>query len=194
MRVHCCIRHSLPLTWLQVLVAQTVKSLPAMRKTWVRVLDWEDPLEEGMATHSNILAWSIPMDRGAWWATLHGVTKRQDWVTKHTGFFLHSAALHFSNLLTSNIGSASWSWVYTYSLLLHDNFFGGKMTVFEVLVQPFLGEGLKLSYSKKTAWCSGKTWLSHTTWVWNFEFLFNCIDWKYYSLCVPFSSAVKQGW
>ena len=38
-------------------------------------LDWEDPLEEGMATHSSILAWRIPMDRGAWWATVHGVTK-----------------------------------------------------------------------------------------------------------------------
>ena len=35
------------------------------------------PLEEGMATHSSILAWRIPMDRGAWWATVHGVTKSQ---------------------------------------------------------------------------------------------------------------------
>ena len=38
---------------------------------WVR----EIPLKEGMATHSSILAWRIPMDRGAWWATVHGVTK-----------------------------------------------------------------------------------------------------------------------
>ena len=38
---------------------------------------WEDPLEEGMATHSRILGWRIPMDRGAWWATVHGVTKSQ---------------------------------------------------------------------------------------------------------------------
>ena len=37
-----------------------VKNLPAMWETWVRPLDWEDPLEEGMATHSNILAWRIP--------------------------------------------------------------------------------------------------------------------------------------
>ena len=37
----------------------------------------EDPLEEGMATHSSILAWRICMDRGAWWATVHGVTKGQ---------------------------------------------------------------------------------------------------------------------
>ena len=36
---------------------------------------WEDPLEEGMATHSSILAWRIPMDRGAWQATVHSVTE-----------------------------------------------------------------------------------------------------------------------
>ena len=42
------------------LVAQTVKNLPAMRETWVQFLGWEDPLEEGMATHSSILAWRIP--------------------------------------------------------------------------------------------------------------------------------------
>ena len=39
------------------------------------VLSWEDPLEESMVTHSSILAWRIPMDRGAWWATVHGVAK-----------------------------------------------------------------------------------------------------------------------
>ena len=37
----------------------------------------EDPLEKEMATHSSILAWRIPMDGGAWWATVHGVTKSQ---------------------------------------------------------------------------------------------------------------------
>ena len=37
----------------------------------------EDPLEPGMATHSSILAWRIPMDRGAWWAAVPGITKRQ---------------------------------------------------------------------------------------------------------------------
>ena len=37
-----------------------VKHLPAMRETWVRSLDWEDPLEKEMATHSSILAWKIP--------------------------------------------------------------------------------------------------------------------------------------
>ena len=42
------------------LVAQIVKNPPAMLETWVRSLVWEDPLEEGMATHSSILAWEIP--------------------------------------------------------------------------------------------------------------------------------------
>ena len=59
------------------LVAQMVKNLPAMWWTCVRSLGWEDPLEEGMATHSSILAWRIPMDRGAWQAVVHGVTKSQ---------------------------------------------------------------------------------------------------------------------
>ena len=54
---------------------KTVKNLLAMQETWVPSLDREDPLENGMATHSSILAWKIPMDRGAWWATDRGVTK-----------------------------------------------------------------------------------------------------------------------
>ena len=53
------------------------KNLPAMWETWVRSLGGEYPLEEGMATHSSILAWRMPTDRGAWWATVHGVTKSQ---------------------------------------------------------------------------------------------------------------------
>ena len=57
------------------LVAQTVKNCPAMRETWVQLLGWEDPLEEGMATHSSILSWRIPMDRGAWQAPVHRVAK-----------------------------------------------------------------------------------------------------------------------
>ena len=58
--------------FIAILVTQTVKNPPAMRETWVRSLGWEDPLEEGMANHSSILAWRIPMDRGTWWATVPG--------------------------------------------------------------------------------------------------------------------------
>ena len=41
------------------LVAQLVKNLPTMRETWIQSLGWEDPLEKGKGTHSNILAWRI---------------------------------------------------------------------------------------------------------------------------------------
>ena len=57
------------------LVAQLVKNPPAMRKTWVRSLGWEDALEKGKATLSSILAWRIL------WTTVHGVTKNQTWLS-----------------------------------------------------------------------------------------------------------------
>ena len=56
-------------------VAQLVKNPPAMQETPVQFLGWEDPLVEGVATHSSILAWRIPVDRGVWQATVHQVTK-----------------------------------------------------------------------------------------------------------------------
>ena len=62
------------------LVAQTVKNPPAMQETWVRSLGWKDLLEEGMATHSSILVWRIPVDREAW----RSQRVRQDCVTKRT--------------------------------------------------------------------------------------------------------------
>ena len=49
-----------------------------MREIWVQSRGWEDPLEEGMATPSSILAWRIPMDRGAWRVTVHGGRKGSD--------------------------------------------------------------------------------------------------------------------
>ena len=62
-------------------VAQTVKNQAAIWENWVQSLGqslgWEDPLEEGLAAHSSILAWRIPMERGAWQATVHGVTNSQ---------------------------------------------------------------------------------------------------------------------
>ena len=62
-------------------VAQLLKKPPVIRETWVQSLGWEDPLEEGMATHSSILAWRIPMDRGAWQAAVHRVTKSRTWLS-----------------------------------------------------------------------------------------------------------------
>ena len=62
-----------------------VKNPPAMWKTWVQSLGWEDPLEEEMATFSSILAWRIPMDRGAWQAIIHGVAKSDKTERAYTG-------------------------------------------------------------------------------------------------------------
>ena len=56
------------------LVAQTVKKQPAVQETWVLSLGWEDPLEEGMATHSSILAWRIP------WTEKPDGLQSQSWI------------------------------------------------------------------------------------------------------------------
>ena len=68
------------------LVAQMVKNLPAMLETWVRSLGWEDPLEEGMAIHSSILAWRIPRTEepgGLQSVGLQSQTRLSDY-TQHT--------------------------------------------------------------------------------------------------------------
>ena len=59
-------------------MVQTVKNPPAVWETWVQSVGLEDPLEEGMATHSSILSWRISMDREAWWAIVHDVTIDSD--------------------------------------------------------------------------------------------------------------------
>ena len=56
-------------------MAQPVKNPPAVQEMRVRFLSQEDSLEEGVTTHPRILAWRIPMDRGARWAMVHGVTE-----------------------------------------------------------------------------------------------------------------------
>ena len=66
--------------FLSVLGGALVKNPPinaGEQETWVWSLGWEDPLEEGMATHSSILAWRIPTDRRDWWATVHRAEKSQ---------------------------------------------------------------------------------------------------------------------
>ena len=57
------------------LVAPPVKDLPEMQETQVPSLGWEDSLEKGMATPLQYSCLENPMDRGAWWALIHGVTK-----------------------------------------------------------------------------------------------------------------------
>ena len=54
-----------------------VKNPPARAGDLGSILVQKDPLEKEMATHSSILAWEILMDRGVWWATIHGVSKNR---------------------------------------------------------------------------------------------------------------------
>ena len=71
-------------------MVQTVKNPPAMQETWVQSLGWEDPLEEGMATHSSILAWRILMDREAWWATVLRVSELDTTVLTTEYTYIHT--------------------------------------------------------------------------------------------------------
>ena len=79
----CACKMGVVKSWWASLVAQTVKNPSAIWETWVWSLGWENPLEEGMAIHSSILAWRIPMDRGAWQAIVHGVAKSQTWLSDY---------------------------------------------------------------------------------------------------------------
>ena len=59
------------------LLAHLVKNLPAIQETQVQFLDWEGPLEKGMATHLSILSMENSMDRGAWWNKMIHILKWQ---------------------------------------------------------------------------------------------------------------------
>ena len=72
-----------------------VKNPPANAGYAVQSLGWEDLWEDGMATYSSILAWRIPMDRGAWWATVQGVTKSQTQLSMHACIFRYITGTYF---------------------------------------------------------------------------------------------------
>ena len=78
-----------------------IKNLPAMQETqetWFWSLGQEDPLEEGMATHSNIFAWRIPVDRGAWWANSPWGPKESDmtqWLSTHAHTYYQVPNLNY---------------------------------------------------------------------------------------------------
>ena len=73
-----------------MLVAQTVKNLPAMQEAWVQFLGQEDPLEKGMATHSSILAWRIPWTEEPGCLQSVGLQRvRHDWACMALQYFRH---------------------------------------------------------------------------------------------------------
>ena len=86
-----------------------VKNPPAMPEIQVRSLGSEGPLEEGTATHSSILAWRIPMDRGIWKATVHGVAKTQTW--------LKQLSMHAYIAVLSEPKNVGLSWLISWRIL-----------------------------------------------------------------------------
>ena len=96
-------------------MVQTVKNPSAIQETWVKSLGWEDPLAEGMASHSNILAWRIPMDREAWRATIHGIAESDmiEWLSM-------AQHIHFKMItMVSLIRYVTSYWLYSLHCTFH---------------------------------------------------------------------------
>ena len=71
-----------------------------MQEIWIRSLDWEDPLEEEMATLSSILSWKIPWT-GGWWAIIHGVARSRTRLSdEHTQTSVILRVLHYQMICT----------------------------------------------------------------------------------------------
>ena len=79
-------------------LAKCPRQLNLILYTWVQAMCWEDALEEEMATHSSIVVWRIPMDRGAWWATVHWVAKGQTWLKQLSLYALYILGVYGYNV------------------------------------------------------------------------------------------------
>ena len=79
----------------------------------VQFLSWEDPLEEGMATHSNILAWRIPMNRGAWWATYSPWGHKESDTTERLST-AQGTLLSILSMITYMRRESKKEWIYVY--------------------------------------------------------------------------------
>ena len=86
------------------LVAQTLKRLPTMQETWVRSLGWEDSPGEGNANPLQYSCLEIPMDGGAWWATVHGIAKNQTQLSNFTFTLLLSLANYMMKQKIKSVG------------------------------------------------------------------------------------------
>ena len=82
---------------------------PPMQETWVQSLVWEDPLEEGMATHSSILAWRTPMERISWGLpSMRSQWVRHNWVTTHSTHIWIVIIMFFSCSVAQSLYSLVW--------------------------------------------------------------------------------------
>ena len=97
-------KHTYLRYFLDSLVAQAIKSQPAMQETWVRSLGWEDSPGEGNGNPFQYSCLENPMDGGAWQAIVHGVAKSRTWLSNFT-FFLSFLLRYFLILKTKKNSS-----------------------------------------------------------------------------------------
>ena len=91
------------------LVAQMVKNPRAMQETWVQSLGWDNPVEEGMVTHPNILAWRIPMDRGACGLQSMGSQRvRYSWVIVKVYEFYKLTSISSEKAMAPHSSTLAW--------------------------------------------------------------------------------------
>ena len=124
------------------LSGSVVKILPATQETWVQLLGQQDPLEEGMAAHSSILAGKNPVDRGGWRAS-HGAAKSQTWLKRPSRCSIHSLLL----LIPSFSDAIAFVSPGSISISFHH------------LNWPSLASSDGLWLQSKQAWC---LWVAHT--------------------------------
>ena len=130
-------------------MAQTAKNPPAVWETWVWSLGWDDPLKEGMSTHSCILAWRIPVNRGAWWATDQGVAKSR---TQLSGLAQHNTGDPYSHPTARIYESTS------FLSSLHAILLQGERGVVSPTIALSEAFRLSLSFYYFKGWCNQTSW------------------------------------
>ena len=150
------------------------KHLHTMQKIQVWSLSQEYPLEKGMATHSSILAWSIPWDKGAWWAIVHGVAESDT-----------TERLSLSLFFTFPSGSSIW-WCYSWGLS-GAYFFCIKKWILIYIRSTQICSWHKSSSHYRSA--PSKVWLAlHFSWVLHSR---NCLHVRVYVWLSPFALRMK---
>ena len=113
-------------------------------------LDWEDPREEDMATHSTILAWRIPMTRGAWWATVHRVAKSQTqlkWPSMHMSVWWEAQwGLNFV-WFCSPLYEHGWVWLTLNELLGNIALVEWRVVIYVICLQT--ASSFQVAYKNK---------------------------------------------
>ena len=137
-----------------------VKNPPAMWETWVQSLGWEDPLEEGMASHSSILAWRIPVDRGAWQAAIHGVAKSRTWLGNWAQHSTNTTKVYQCIWVLLSFQTHGWiTWPYPFKLVLI--YLSQWNDIIYFIAEAFKIQSATLYFCHSKAWHPMLRWKHH---------------------------------